>query len=173
MMNACLDVHYLPTTAWAAAVIFNDWTDSKPLNQYTVFVQGCGAYEPGKLYLRELKPLMAVIERIKEPIHVYLIDAYCYLSSENEPGLGAYVYTAIGGRSAIIGVAKNRFRRSHHATEVFRGNSKRPLYVTSIGLSQEDAASRISAMSGEFRIPTLLKFVDQLARKGMKETTNG
>lgn len=164
-MNACLDVHYLPHAACAAAIIFNAWADAKPLNQYTVVVQGYEAYEPGKFYLRELKPLMAVIEQIKEPIQVYLIDAYCYLSPEHEPGLGARLYAAIDGRSAIIGVAKNRFKRSHHAAEVFRGRSKRPLYVTSIGLSQEEAASRISAMSGEFRIPTLLKFADQSARK--------
>ena len=166
-MNACLDVHYLPHAACAAAIIFNDWADSKPLNQYTVFVQGHEAYEPGKFYLRELKPLLAVIKQIKEPIQAYLIDAYCDLSPDHEPGLGAHLYAAIDGRSAIIGVAKNRFKHSHHATEVFRGYSKRPLYVTSIGFSQEEAASHISAMSGEFRIPTLLKFVDQLARKSV------
>jgi deoxyribonuclease V len=163
-MKACLDVHYLTNTACAAAVIFNNWTDTTPLNRYTEFVQDNKAYEPGKFYLRELKPLMAVIEQIKEPIQIYLIDAYCYLSSGNEPGLGAYLYAATGGRSAIIGVAKNRFRDTHHATEVVRGNSKRPLYVTSIGLSQEEAAALVSVMAGEFRIPTLLKAVDQLAR---------
>ena len=164
-MIACLDVHYLENAACAAAVVFGQWADTTPLNQYSVLVQGIEAYEPGKFYLRELKPLMAVIERIEEPICTYLIDAYCYLSQGLEPGLGAHLYTAIHGRSAVIGVVKNRYRRSHHAIAVFRGKSRRPLYVTSIGLPQEEAASQISAMLGKFRIPTLLKAVDRLARK--------
>ena len=169
VIKACLDVHYCANKACAAAVIFSDWADSTPLNQYTAILQVWEAYKPGSFYLRELKPLMAVIERIKEHVHIYLIDAYCYLSSHNEPGLGAYLYEAIKGRSAVIGVAKNIFRHSNHAIEVFRGNSKRPLYVTSIGLSKEEAASRISIMAGKFRMPTLIRMTDQLAHKVINE----
>jgi deoxyribonuclease V len=164
-MIACLDVHYFTDTARAAAIVSSDWTDTRPANQYAVLVHGNEMYEPGKFYLRELKPLMAVIGLIREPISIYVIDAYCYLSSDHKPGLGTYLYGVIGQKSAITGVAKNRFRYSQHATEVFRGGSKRPLYVTSVGLSQEEAASRISAMSGKFRIPTLLKMAHQMARE--------
>ena len=164
-MLACLDVHYFEGEARAAAVVFNEWRDAQWVNQYSVMVQTVEAYRPGKFYLRELKPLLAAIERIGEPVETYIVDAYCYLSPDEEPGLGAYLYAEIHGRSSIIGVAKNRFRHSRHAMEVLRGHSRRPLYVTSIGLSREDAASCIAAMSGEFRIPTLLKAADQLARK--------
>ena len=165
-MIVCLDVHYTGDAARAAAVVFRDWPDTEPTNRYSVLVPGNAAYQSGKFYLRELKPLMTVIERISEPVNVYVIDAYCHLSPNQEPGMGAYLHKAIEGRACIVGVAKNRFRSAKQAIEVFRGNSKRPLYITSIGMSREEAAARISAMSGKFRIPTLLKMVDELARSG-------
>jgi deoxyribonuclease V len=163
-MIACLDVHYLRDTARAAAVVFGRWSDTRPTGGYSVLIHANEAYQPGKFYLRELKPLMAVIERINEPISAYVVDAYCYLSPDKEPGLGAYLYRALQGRAFIVGVAKNRFRSAVHAIEVFRGKSRRPLYITSIGMPQEEAAFCISTMSGKFRIPTLLKMADERAR---------
>ena len=80
--------------------------------------------------------------------------------------MGAHLYRAIEGKASIVGVAKNRFRSAKQAIEVFRGLSKRPLYITSVGMSEEKAASCIAAMSGKYRIPTLLKLADELARSG-------
>jgi deoxyribonuclease V len=54
--------------------------------------------------------------------------------------------------------------------EVRRGDSQKPLYVTAAGVSAEDAASRISEMHGPFRIPTLLKQVDTLARSARHDS---
>ena len=51
-------------------------------------------------------------------------------------------------------------------TEVYRGNTKKALYVTSVGLD-DNANSLVKQMHGKFRIPTLLKQVDQLCRKGL------
>ncbi len=48
---------------------------------------------------------------------------------------------------------------------MFRGQSKKLLYVTSVGISQVQAASNIAIMAGEFRIPDLLKIADQKARE--------
>jgi hypothetical protein len=39
------------------------------------------------------------------------------------------------------------------------------LYVGSVGIDKEMAAENIKQMHGEFRIPTLLKMVDSLARQ--------
>jgi deoxyribonuclease V len=47
---------------------------------------------------------------------------------------------------------------------VLRGGSARPLYVTAAGLSADEAARRVRDMHGPYRIPTLLKRVDQLCR---------
>ena len=165
-MMACLDVHYGDNAACAAAVIFADWSDSEPLRWYSTLVAAMAAYEPGRFYLRELGPLTAVVKLIQEPIGVFVIDAYCYLSADKTPGLGAYLCDSINGPVAVIGVAKNRFRDARHAEEVLRGNSRRPLFVTAIRLPQQIAATRIASMSGRFRLPTLIKAVDQLARRG-------
>jgi len=47
---------------------------------------------------------------------------------------------------------------------VLRGDSRRPLYVTAAGLDPAAAALHVRSMHGPFRIPTLLKRVDQLCR---------
>jgi len=163
-MKACLDVHYKEQAARAAAIVFDDWAAATPVVEYSAVVTESGQYEPGRFYLRELAPLLAVIQHIAEPIEVFIIDAYCYLSAHGTPGLGAHLYAAINERASVIGVAKNRFRDSDHAEELFRGGSNRALFVTSIGLPQKVAALKIASMAGRFRIPTLLKAADQLTR---------
>jgi deoxyribonuclease V len=50
------------------------------------------------------------------------------------------------------------------AREVTRGHSLSPLYVSAAGMHLSDAMHHIQEMHGEFRIPTLLKRVDQLSR---------
>ena len=63
----------------------------------------------------------------------------------------------------MIGAAKTVF----HATatvEVRRGRSERPLYVTATGMEPEVAAQHIRRMHGRYRMPTLLREVDQLSR---------
>lgn len=164
-MIACLDVYYPNESAYAAAVIFSDWTSTVCLKEYTAIVTGVGEYEPGQFYRRELTPLQAVISRIVEPIDVYVLDAYCHLAPDRTPGLGAYFHESLPRPVAIVGVAKNRYRDTKHAIELLRGGSVRPLFVTSIGLSYESAAKHIGAMAGSYRIPTLIKAADRLSRK--------
>ena len=164
-MKACFDVHYLDDdTARAAAIVFGAWGDAAALNCYECIVPGVADYEPGEFYRRELEPLKAVIDLIKEDIDTYVIDAYCTLSDDGAPGLGGHLHSSIGGQAQIIGVAKNKFRSTSHAVELKRGDSDRPLFVTAIGLPADDAAKAIAAMHGAFRLPTLLKVVDALAR---------
>ena len=45
-----------------------------------------------------------------------------------------------------------------------RGKSQTPLFITAAGIDVHTAASFIQSMHGKFRIPTLLKQVDQLCR---------
>ena len=161
---ACLDVHYREQTACAAAIVFDEWSAATSVAQYAMVVTGSGAYEPGRFYLRELAPLLAVIERIEEPVRLFIIDAYCYLSEDGAPGLGSYLYAALRERAAVVGVAKRRFGDTNHAEELYRGGSARALFVTSLGLPQQDAAAEVASMAGRFRIPTLLAAVDRLAR---------
>jgi hypothetical protein len=65
---------------------------------------------------------------------------------------------------SVIGVAKTRFTPAVHAIPVVRGNTKRPLYVTSAGIAPADAAELVRTMTGKFRLPDALRRVDALAR---------
>ena len=167
-MMVCLDAHYRGPIACAAAVVFDDWSAVKPTRWYSTIVKSDVGYEPGRFYLRELAPILTVIKQIMEPIHIFIIDGYCYLSEDFMPGLGSHLYSAVHGRSSVIGVAKNRFKDSRHAEKLFRGDSNRALFITSLGLDPKVAASKIASMAGPYRIPHILKLVDQFAREGIR-----
>ena len=167
-MIAALDVHYTETKSHAAAVIFDEWYSDEPIATHTATDTNVAEYEPGKFYMRELSPLLKVISQIQGVVDVYVIDGYCHLSHSFAPGLGVYLHDALESPAAIVGVAKNRYRNSDHAVEVFRGGSKRPLFVTSIGMEYGVAAEHIQSMAGEFRIPAMLKAVDRLARTSVE-----
>lgn len=165
-MIACFDVHYESDFAIAAAIVFEHWSDECIINHVVARCNDVGEYQAGNFYQRELEPLRRVIEQIDNPIHTYVVDAYCHLSADCSPGLGAYLHQELPNKSVVIGVAKNRFRETKHAIELLRGESDRPLFISSIGIDYQTAADHVQSMSGEHRIPTLLKMVDRLSRTG-------
>jgi deoxyribonuclease V len=165
-MIACFDVQYVANAANAAGIVFRQWGDTATVYQFTVQVTDVGEYRPGKFYERELKPLRALLPLIACSVQCFVIDAYCHLSDDGSPGLGAYLRELLPDDSVVIGVAKNRFRDTRHAVELYRGGSDRPLFITSIGIDYQSAAAHVKSMAGEHRIPTLLKTVDRLARDG-------
>lgn len=120
-MIVALDVHYTGSTAHAAAVGFDEWQSDKCIASYTAMESPVAEYEPGKFCVRELSPLLKVIRQIDSNITTYVIDGYCHLSSDLAPGLGAYLHEALAEPTAIVGIAKNRYRQTQHAIEVFRG----------------------------------------------------
>lgn len=163
-MIACLDVHYSVAHANAAAIVFSRWEAPSAVSQYTAMVSQAAEYEPGRFYLRELRPLLSVIAQIVEAIDVFVIDGYCHLSSDGAPGLGHFLNRSLNSNAVIVGVAKNRYRDTRHAAELLRGRSTRPLFITAIGADYHTASQHIASMAGEFRVPTLLKAVDRLSR---------
>ncbi|EDY17193.1 putative endonuclease V (deoxyinosine 3endonuclease) [Chthoniobacter flavus Ellin428] len=164
-MLACLDVDYRDTGACAAAVVFRDWSDAIALEERTVQITEVQPYEPGQFYRRELPCLLAVL-RTLPPIETVIIDGYVWLEGTATPGLGAHLHEALGGGSVIIGVAKTKFQGADRAQEILRGTSQKPLYVTAEGVPVDVAAERVRSMHGAHRIPTLLKRVDDLCRRG-------
>ncbi len=64
----------------------------------------------------------------------------------------------------MIGVAKRPFYQNVEAIAVTRGRSRRPLFVTAIGIDPRQAAAGVQSMHGNFRMPTLLKLVDALSK---------
>jgi deoxyribonuclease V len=164
-MLACVDVDYRDDDAVAACVLFEGWSDAAPAAQVVEKISGVAAYVPGQFYRRELPCLLAVLGRLAEPPQTVVIDGYVWLG-EDRSGLGAHLYEALGRRVPVVGVAKTRFLSACLAVPVVRGElSSRPLFVTSAGTDVEAAAAHVQAMHGAYRIPTLLKLVDQLCRQ--------
>ena len=92
-----------------------------------------------------------------------MIDGFVYLDQQLQPGLGARLYEALGSQIPVIGVAKTAFNGAP-CLPVLRGQSKRALFVSSIGVDVRTAAADVARMHGAHRIPTLLKAVDAAAR---------
>lgn len=163
-MIACLDVDYRDDYAVAACVLFSAWTDKTPSREIAVTLNEVAAYEPGEFYRRELPCLQAVLEKVTEPLTHIVVDGYVWLDDENHPGLGAHLFRVLESTIPVIGVAKTRYQKATLASELLRGQSQNPLYVTAAGMTVDSAARNIQSMHGEFRIPTMLKNVDRLCR---------
>ena len=161
-MIAAFDVHYLEDgCASAAAVLFYDYSDAEPSATFAQLLPDAAEYIPGKFYRRELPCIAALLQQIKEPLDEIIIDGYVMLG--NKPGLGMHLFNHINGSAPVIGVAKSRFKDAY-AAEVFRGRSAHPLYITAVGMNLQKASEKIRVMCGDYRIPTMLKCVDILAR---------
>jgi deoxyribonuclease V len=135
--------------------------DEHPSAELTITSDAASApYQPGRFYLRELPDIRGVLALL-DPIDLLIVDGYVWLGADK--GLGAHLHDALDGKVAVIGVAKTHYAGAT-ATEVIRGGSARPLYITAAGIDEATAAAHVAAMHGEHRIPTLLRRVDQLAR---------
>jgi deoxyribonuclease V len=163
-MLAALDAKYdePSRTAKAAAIVFQHWHDREATAQYAADFENVQPYIPGEFFRRELPVLLALLELIREPLSTVLVDGYVRLG--DRPGLGLRLWQATGERFPVIGVAKSPFHGGR-CVEVLRGKSRKPLYVTSVGIDPDAAADCVKRMHGSTRIPALLKRVDQLTRQ--------
>jgi deoxyribonuclease V len=121
-------------------------------------------YEAGLFYKRELPCILSLLEDIDQALEAIVIDGYVTLGESKQPGLGRYLYESIGKSVPVIGVAKTEFVGTPGECRVFRGKSRSPLYVTTIGMPLAEARAHIEEMHGKHRIPTLLKRVDEISR---------
>jgi deoxyribonuclease V len=167
-----IDVQYVGTDGYASAVLFNDWRDTAPSEIYNVKTSNVGEYQPGSFYKRELPCVLNLIERIEESFDTIVLDGFVYLDGKEKKGLGAHLAEHLNSRIKIIGVAKKTFVGLPDDHELYRGQSRKPLYVTSYGIGYKDAKSLIKSMAGLHRIPTLLKEVDRLCREYSKKHEN-
>jgi deoxyribonuclease V len=156
----CVDVDYQAAGVTTACVGFASWGDAVAQIELVVRTPGpAAAYQPGAFYERELPYLVAALARMPV-LAVIVVDAYVWLGPDHA-GLGWHVHERTG--VPVIGVAKTRFAGAA-AIEIVRGDSAKPLMITAIGLEAAEAADHIGAMHGEYRVPTLLRLVDALAR---------
>ncbi|MBK6919862.1 MAG: endonuclease V [Deltaproteobacteria bacterium] len=151
------------SAATAACLVVERWTDAAPFLTHVVEIPEVLPYAPGRFFERELPCILAVLAKVRERIDTVVIDGYVQLDTDGTAGLGAHLHAHEHGRFAVVGVAKNAYGDGSFARAVLRGGSKKPLYVTAMGVDVELAARRIEAMHGRHRIPTLLGWVDRLA----------
>jgi len=167
-MILAIDVAYNDNNiAQAVAVGFQKWDAQNPDAIYKEFIMGLEPYQPGEFFRRELPCIEKVLAKINlNEVEVIVIDGYVFLSNEQKPGLGAHLYYKLDEKIPIIGVAKSLFVGNEKCVEeIFRGESRQPLYVSAIGIDASEAVKLVLQMHGKFRIPTLLRQLDQLTRR--------
>jgi deoxyribonuclease V len=159
----CVDVDYRATSVVTACVGFHAWTDAVAAREHVVrSTEPAAAYEPGRFFERELPYLRAALAGFGEPatIDLAIVDGYVWLDA-GRPGLGAHLHAALA--VPVVGIAKTHYAGAE-AIAVTRGESSSPLFVTAAGIAPAVAAAHVVAMHGPFRIPTLIKRADTLAR---------
>jgi deoxyribonuclease V len=166
-MILALDVQYVDNIGFVSGILFSHWQDPSPQQIIHHKEENIHGYIPGEFYKRELPCLLGLIHKLDlSIIDTLIIDGFVLLNNEGKPGLGMYLYNALNNSIPVIGVAKSDFYNNElNTVKVYRGQSQSPLYVGSVGIDKEMAAEYIKQMHGEFRIPTLLKMVDSLARQ--------
>lgn len=164
-MILAIDVYYIDDTAKSVGVLF-DWNDAQPQEVFVDLKQGVAAYVPGEFYKRELPCIEALLRKILlEKVETIIIDGHIYVDDLLTYGLGGYVWELLEKKIPVIGVAKNAFH-SNAATvvPVYRGESKKALYVSAVGLDLETAVSHLEKMHGAYRFPSILKELDTITK---------
>lgn len=164
-MLLALDVFYLQDHAKAVGVLFNG-QKSEPEKVIIEFIKDVYEYIPGEFYKRELPCIKAVLDIVNlKELSAIIVDGHIYIDNEKNMGLGAHVWHLLGGTIPIIGVAKNAFFNNKQTVyELKRGNSNKPLFISSIGIELNAAVQLINEMHGNYRMPTILKELDRITK---------
>lgn len=165
-MHLAVDVDYRDDgSAAVAGILFSDWRSAAIDDTVAVRVAAVRPYVPGRFFERELPCILALLDTLGSRPQTVVIDGHVTLDGAGRPGLGAHLFAALGGASAVIGVAKSRFRDTPAEAEVLRGRSRQPLYVTSAGIDAPEARALVRSMHGPHRVPTILAAADRACRK--------
>jgi len=165
-MIFAFDTYYYGNKAKTVALAFNSWHSSQALEVYSEILEDVDEYIPGEFYKRELPCILSLLKQIEPAlIDLIIVDSFVFLDDQEALGLGGHLYNALSGSIPVIGVAKTNFATiDQKKAQVFRGESKLPLYVTAIGIDLSSAAENIRNMHGTFRMPTLLKRLDDFTK---------
>ena len=164
-MIAAIDVHYRETFAKAVGVLFN-WEDEQPQQTLTVMCNDIDEYVPGEFYKRELPCILRILEQIDiSSLEALLVDGHVYTDNNKKMGLGGHLYNELKGVIPVIGVAKTSFyTNAATVVPVYRGESKKPLFVSAIGMDVVTAADKVKEMKGSYRMPFILKELDSITK---------
>lgn len=154
-------------SAKTVCLAFEDWTDSAPAKVYTRITTQPAAYIPGEFYKRELPCIKAILEAIDlSLVTAIVVDGFVVLDNQGTPGLGGHLYAYLDQKIPVVGLAKSNYAlNTHNKRAIYRGGSRKPLYITALGVDLNAASAWIEQMSGGYRIPGLLKYLDRLTKQ--------
>lgn len=166
-MILAFDTYYYDGKAKTVCLEFTEWNQSDNFKIHTEIIDNVEEYIPGEFYRRELPCIMSLLNQFDlKNIKYIVVDGFVYLDDEKKYGLGGYLYEKLNKEIPIIGVAKTNFASiEKEKRTLLRGDSKKPLFVTAIGIELDDAFRKVESMAGEFRMPTLLKEMDRLTKE--------
>ena len=174
-MILAFDTYYYDGYSYTVCGAFESWDSEKAKFFVSNRRKGIDAeYTPGELYKRELPCIMQCLSHIKiDNVTSMVVDGFAWVVDEEGnqvPGLGKRLQDAVlkeyGKNISVVGIAKNPYHKQiPNCEEVYRGISKKPLYVT----CTENAfvnhyAIKVELMFGEFRIPDIIKSIDTRTR---------
>jgi deoxyribonuclease V len=165
-MIYAFDTYYFNDHANTVCIAFETWTSEEENEVFTQKTEMIFGYESGAFYKRELPCILSLLKKIKlKPVDIIIVDGYVTLDNDGRIGLGGYLYDTLEQKIPVIGIAKNNFNTyDSQRREVYRGESKNPLFLTAKGADVDEIRIKVEQMYGSFRIPTLLKKLDQLTR---------
>ncbi|WP_294221100.1 endonuclease V [uncultured Chryseobacterium sp.] len=169
-MIYAFDTYYYDDYANTICLAFPDWTSKHESEVFSEKTTISSDYESGAFYKRELPCIISLLNKIDlRQGDLIIVDGYVTLDENGKLGLGGYLYEALDRKFPVIGIAKNGFNSNDPERKtVYRGESKTPLFITSKGIDVDEIKEKLEQMHGSFRIPTLLKKLDQLTRNELE-----
>ncbi|WP_346985426.1 endonuclease V [Chryseobacterium sp. POE27] len=165
-MIYAFDTYYFENYANTVCIAFEDCNSDQETEIYNAKTAIISDYESGAFYKRELPCIINLLKNIElKEGDLIIVDGYVTLDNDGKIGLGGHLFEALDHKFPVIGIAKNAFNSPDDMRrEVYRGNSTAPLFLTAIGIDVDEIKIKVKDMHGNFRIPSLLKKLDQLSR---------
>ena len=167
-MTLAVDVYYKLDKAKAVGIIFDRLTETVT-SLKIANIEHVDEYKPGEFYRRELPCIMAIIDQIElSEIDLIIVDGHVYVDDDASLGLGGRLWEMLHKKIPVIGVAKTSFIKNKKTVEeIKRGISEKPLYVSAVGIDLASAAFFVKNMKGPFRMPDLLKLLDEKTKESI------
>ena len=107
-MKLAADAYYAGSKAKVVGVLFENFSDEKPLKIISKVVDDVAPYESGSFYKRELPCIVSLLQDLDvRDISLIVIDGFVYLDDDGRYGLGGHLYERLERRVQVVGVAKS------------------------------------------------------------------
>ena len=98
-MKLAADAYYAGNKAKVVGVLFENFSDEKPLKIISKVVGNVAPYESGSFYKRELPCIVSLLQDLDvRDISPIVIDGFVYLGDDSRYGLGGHSYERLERR---------------------------------------------------------------------------